>query len=156
MRSGMVVFVQVGESGEAIGGDFLGLTATIHLRIDGQGAASHRDDLALEGDDVASEDWELEIDAVKHKKNGVLRINILCYSKIGTLQEPLGATACKEGLVVVEVGEFDESLGIGCFHQFSVFSYSVVIASEAWHSRVQAFPLDCFVVPPRNDASRLY
>ena len=74
------------------------------------------DDLALEGDDVACKNRELEVDAVKHEQDGVFGINILCHCKIGAFQQVLGTTASKKGLMVVEVGEFDESLGIGCFH----------------------------------------
>lgn len=107
MRLGMVVLVQIREGGEAIGGNLFGLTATVHLGVDRQGAAPHRDDLALEGDDVARENRELEVDAMQHKQNGVFRINILRHSEIRTLQEILGATTSEEGLVVVEVGEFD-------------------------------------------------
>ena len=103
----MVVFVQIGESGETVGSDFLRFAAAVHLRVDGQGAASHRDDLALESNDVARENRELEVDAMEHQKDGVLRVNILRHSEIGAFQEILGATTCKESLVVVKVGEFD-------------------------------------------------
>ena len=104
---GMVVFVQVGEGGEAVGGDFFWLAAAVHFRVNGQGAATYGDDFALKSDDVAGENRELEVDAVEDEKNGVFRINILRHSEIGTLQEPLRATACEKGLVVVEVSEFD-------------------------------------------------
>ncbi len=103
----MVILVQVGERGEAVGGDFFRLAAAVHFCVNGQCAATHGDDLALESDDVASENRELEINAVEDEQNGVLRINILRHSEIGTFQEILGATTCKEGLVMVEVGEFD-------------------------------------------------
>ena len=103
----MVVFVQIREGGEAVGGDFFGLPAAVHFCVDGQGAAPGGDYLALIGDDVARENRELEVDAVEHQKDGVLRVNILRYSKIGTFQEILGATTCEESLMVVEVGEFD-------------------------------------------------
>lgn len=102
-----MVFVQVGESGEAIGGDFFGFAAAVHFRVNGQCAATHGDDFALESDDVASKNRELEIDAVEDKKDGVFRINILRHSEIGTFQEILGTATCEESLVVVEVGEFD-------------------------------------------------
>lgn len=107
MRTGMVVFVQVGEGGEAVGGDFFRFAAAVHFCVNGQCAATHGDDLALEGDDVACENRELEVDAVEHQKDGILCINVLRHSEIGTFQEILGATTCEEGLVVVEVGEFD-------------------------------------------------
>ena len=111
-----MVFIQIGESGEAISGDFFGFAAAVHFRVNGQGAATHGDDFALEGNDVARENRELEIDAMEHKQDGVFRINILRHSEIRTLQEILGATTCKKSLVVVEVGEFDQSLGISGFH----------------------------------------
>ena len=107
MGLGMVVLVEIGECGEAVGGDFFGFAATIHFCVNRQGAASSGDYLALEGDDVARENRELEIDAVEHQKDGILRVNVLRHSEIGTLQEILGASTCKKGLVVVEVGEFD-------------------------------------------------
>ena len=107
VRARMVVFVQIGEGGETIGGDFFGLTAAVHFCVDGQGAATHGDDFALESDNVAGENRELEINAMKDEKNGVLRINILRHSEIGTLQEPLRTTTREKGLVMVEVGEFD-------------------------------------------------
>ena len=103
----MVVFVEIREGGEAVGGDFFGLAAAVHFRVNRQSAATHGDDLALEGDNVARENRELEVDAVEHQKDGVLCINILSHSEIGTFQEILGATTCKKGLMVVEVGEFD-------------------------------------------------
>lgn len=80
-----MVFVQIGKGGEAISSDFFGLTAAVHLRVDRQGAAAHGNDLALEGDDVAGKDGELEVDAVEHEKDCVFRVNILRHSKIGTL-----------------------------------------------------------------------
>ena len=107
VRARMVVFVQIGEGGETIGGDFFGLAAAVHFCVDGQGAAPGGDYLALESDNVTCENREFEIDAVENEQNGVLRINILRHSEIGTFQEILGATTCKEGLVMVEVGEFD-------------------------------------------------
>lgn len=67
MRLGVVVLIQIGEGGEAIGGSLFRLAAAVHLGIDGKGRAPHVDHLALEGDDVASEDGKLEIDAVKHQ-----------------------------------------------------------------------------------------
>ena len=103
----MMVFVEVGECGKAIGGDLFRFAAAVHFGVDCQSAATNRDDFAFEGDDVARENRELEVDAVEYKQDGVFRINILCYSKIRTLQEPLGATTCEKGLMVVEVGEFD-------------------------------------------------
>ena len=107
VRARMVVFVQIGESGKAVGGDFFGLAAAVHFCVNRQSAASSGDYLALEGDDVACENRELEVDAVEDEKDSVLRINILRHSEIGTLQEPLGATPREKGLVMVEVGEFD-------------------------------------------------
>lgn len=120
----MVVLIQIGEGGKAVGGDSLGLAAAVHFGIDGQRAASHRDDLALESDNITCKNRELEVDAMEHEQDGILRVNILRHSEIGTLQEPLRATAREEGLVVVEVGEFDESLGISSFH-IQLFSCSV-------------------------------
>ena len=111
----MVVLIQIRESGKAVSGDPFGLATAIHFRVNSQGAAAHGDDFALEGDDVARENRELEVDAVEHQKDGILRVNILRHSEIGTFQEILGTTTCKESLMVVEVGEFDESLGISCF-----------------------------------------
>ena len=70
---------------QAIGSDFLWLTAAVHLRVDRQRATTHRDDLALESDNVAGKDREFEVDAVEHEKDSVLCVNILCYSKIRTL-----------------------------------------------------------------------
>ena len=84
MWLGMVILVQIGESGEAVGGDFFGLTAAIHFCVDRQSAATHRDDFALEGNDVARENRELEIDAMEHQQDGVLCVNILRHSEIGT------------------------------------------------------------------------
>ena len=105
--TGMMVFVQVREGGETVGGDFFGLAAAVHFCVDGQGTATGGDYLALESDNVAGENREFEIDAVENEQNGVLRINILRHSEIGTLQEPLRTTTREKGLVVVEVGEFD-------------------------------------------------
>lgn len=116
--TGMVVFVQIGESGEAVGGDFFGFAAAVHLRVNRQCAATNGDDFALEGDDVARKNRELEVDAMEDEKNGVFRVNILRHSEIRTFQKILGTTTCEESLVMVEVGEFDQSLGIGCFHIF--------------------------------------
>ena len=84
-----MVFVQVGEGGEAVGGDFFRLAAAVHFCVDGQGAASSSDYLALIGDNVARENRELEVDAVEHQKDGILRVNVLRHSEIGTLQEIL-------------------------------------------------------------------
>ena len=112
VRLAVVVLVEVGEGGEAVGSHFLRLTAAVHLGVDGQGAAPHMDDLALEGDDVARENRELEVDAVEYQKDGVLRVNILRHSEIGTFQDILGATTCEEGLVMIQVSELDKSLGI--------------------------------------------
>ena len=103
----MVVFIKIGEGGKAVGGDFFGFAAAIHFCVNRQGAAPGGDYLALESDNVTCENRELEIDAVEHQKDGIFRINILRHSEIGTFQEILGATTCKESLVVVEVGEFD-------------------------------------------------
>ena len=107
MGLGMVVFVQIGEGGEAVGGDFFGFAAAVHFCVNRQGAAACGDYLALVGDDVARENRELEVDAVKHQKNGVLRVNVLRHSEIGAFQKILGTTTSKKSLVVVEVGEFD-------------------------------------------------
>ena len=82
---GVVVLVQIGESGETVGGGLFGLAAAVHLGIDGEGGAPCVDHLALEGDDVAGEDGEFEIDAVEHQQHGVFGVNILGHSKIGTL-----------------------------------------------------------------------
>ena len=107
---GVVVLVQIGESGETVGGGLFGLAAAVHLGIDGEGGAPCVDHLALEGDDVAGEDGKLEVDAVKHQKHGVFGVNILGHGEIGAFQEPLGTSSGEEGLVVVEVGEFDQTL----------------------------------------------
>ena len=80
----MVVFIQIGESGEAVGGDFFGLTAAVHFRVDRQSASTDIHDLALESDDVARENRELEINAMEDEKDGVLCVNILRHSEIGT------------------------------------------------------------------------
>ena len=85
MRFGMVVFVQVGEGGKAVGGDFLGFAAAVHFCIHSQGAATYGDDLALESDDVTSENRELEVDAMEHQQDGILCVNILRHSEIRTL-----------------------------------------------------------------------
>lgn len=110
MGFGVVVLVQVGESGEAVSCGLLGLAAAVHLGIDGEGGAPYMDHLALEGDDVAGEDGELEVDAVKHQQDRVLGVNILRHGEIRAFQEPLGASSGEEGLVVVEVGELDQTL----------------------------------------------
>ena len=81
----MVVFIQIGEGSEAVGSDFFGLATTVHFCIYRQCTAAHGDDLALEGNDVASKNRELEVDAMKHKQDGILRVNILRHSEIGTL-----------------------------------------------------------------------
>lgn len=107
VRARMVVFVQIGESGKAVGGDFFGFATAVHLRVNRQCAATHGDDLALESDNVAGKNRELEVNAVEDKKDGVFRINILRHSEIGTFQEILGTATCEESLVVVEVGKFD-------------------------------------------------
>ena len=102
-----MVFIQVRESGEAVGGDFFGFAAAVHFRVDRQSASTDIHDLALESDDVARENRELEVDAVEDKKDSVFRINVLRHSEIRTFQKILGATTCEESLVMVEVGEFD-------------------------------------------------
>lgn len=107
MGLGAMVFVQVGEGGEAVGGRLFGFTAAVHLGVDGEGALACVDHLALEGDDVASEDRELEIDAMEYQQDGVLGVNILSHGEIRALQKPFGASASEEGLMMVEVGEFD-------------------------------------------------
>ena len=103
----MVVLVQIGEGCEAIGGDFFGFAAAVHLCINRQCAAANGNDFTLESDNVAGKNRELEVDAVEDEKNGVFRINILSYSEIGTFQEILRTATCEKSLVVVEVGEFD-------------------------------------------------
>ena len=110
MGPGVMVLVQIGEGGEAIGGGLLWLTAAIHLGVNGEGAASCVDHLALEGDDVTGKNGKLEVDAVQHEQNRVLGVDILCHGKIGALQEPLGTSSGKKGLMVVEVGELDQAL----------------------------------------------
>jgi len=107
MRFAVVILIEVGEGRETIGSNLFGFSAAVHLRVNRQGATTYMDDLALESDDVAREDGELEVNAVQYEQNGVLGVNILRHSEIGTLQEVLGAATCEEGLVVVEVGEFD-------------------------------------------------
>lgn len=110
MRLGVVVLIQIGEGGEAVGCGLLGLATPIHFCIYGEGGSSGMDHLALEGDDVAGKDRELEVDAMQHQQHGVLGVDILGHGEIGTLQEPLGTSSGEEGLVVVEVGEFDQAL----------------------------------------------
>ncbi len=83
--TGMMVLIQIGESGEAIGGNLFGFATAVHLRVNRQSATTHRNDFTLERDDVAREDRELEVDAVKHEKNGVFCVNILRHSEIRTL-----------------------------------------------------------------------
>ena len=107
MGLGVVVFIKIGESGEAVGGDFFGLAAAVHFCVNRQGAAPGGDYLALESDNVTCENRELEIDAMEDKKDSVFRVNILRHSEIRTFQKILGATTCEESLVMVEVGEFD-------------------------------------------------
>ena len=106
----MMVLVQIGERGEAVGGHFFGFATAVHLGVDRQSAAPHVDDLAFEGDDVARENREFEIDAMQHKEDSVFGVNVLCHGKIGAFQKPFGASASEEGLMMVEVGKFDESL----------------------------------------------
>ena len=110
MRLGVVVLVKVGESGKAVGSGLFRFATAVHLGLDGEGGASRMDHLAFKGDDVARKDGELEVDAVEHEQDGVLRVNILRYGEIGAFQKPLGASSSKEGLMVVEVGEFDQTL----------------------------------------------
>ena len=105
--TGMVVFIQIGEGGETVGGDFFGLAAAVHFGVNGQGTTANGNDFALESDDVAGENREFKINAVEDEQDGVFRVNILRHSKIGTFQEILGAATCEKSLVVVEVGEFD-------------------------------------------------
>ena len=116
MRLGMMVFIEIGEGGETVSGNFFGFAAAIHFRINSKCAATHGNDLALEGDNVTRENRELEVDAMEHEKDCILRVNILRHSEIGTFQEILGATTCEESLVMDEVGELNLSLGIRCFH----------------------------------------
>ena len=107
MRLAAVVLVEIGEGGKAVGGDFLRLAAAVHLGVDRQRAASHMDDLALEGDDVARKNREFEVDAVKHQQDGVFGVDVLRHSEIRALEEILRATTRKEGLMVVKVGKLD-------------------------------------------------
>ena len=110
VRLGVMVLVKVGEGCKAVGSGLFRFTTAVHLGIDGEGRASRMDHLAFEGDDVACKDGELEVDAVEYEQDGVLRVNILRYGEIGALQKPFGASSSKEGLMVVEVGEFDQTL----------------------------------------------
>lgn len=82
MRLGMVVFVEIREGGESVGGDFFRLAAAIHLGVNRQCGTSCSDDFALEGDDVAGKNRELEVNAMKHEKYRVFGVNILSHSKI--------------------------------------------------------------------------
>ena len=82
MGLGMVVFSEIGESGETVGGDFFGFAAAVHLCVDGQSAAPCGDYLAFVGDDVARENRELEVDAVEYEKDSILCVNILRHSEI--------------------------------------------------------------------------
>lgn len=107
MGLGVVVLIEIGEGGEAIGSGLFGFATPVHLGIDGECRAPGVDHLTLKGDDVAGEDGKLEVDAVKHQQDGVFGVNVLCHSKIRAFQEPLGASSREEGLMVVEVGEFD-------------------------------------------------
>ena len=107
MRLAVMVLIKIGEGGKAVGGDFFRLAAAVHLRVNRQRAAPDMDDLALVSDNVAREDRKLEIDAVEYEQDGILGVNILRHSEIGTLQKLFGATTCKKGLVMVQVGEFD-------------------------------------------------
>ena len=106
----VMVLVEIGERGKAVGGHFLRFAAAVHFGVDRQSAAPHVDDLAFEGDDVARENREFEIDAMQHEEDGVFGVNVLCHGEIGAFQKPFGASAREEGLMMVEVGEFDESL----------------------------------------------
>lgn len=106
----VMVLVEIGEGGKAVGSHFFGFAAAVHLGVDRQSAATHMDDLAFEGDNVACENREFEIDAMQHEKDGVFGVDVLCHSEIGAFQEPLGASAREEGLVMVKVSKFDESL----------------------------------------------
>ena len=106
----VMVLVEIGERGKAVGGHFLRFAAAVHFGVDRQSAAPHMDDLAFEGDDVARENREFEIDAMQHEEDSVFGVNILCHGEIGAFQKPFGASAREEGLMMVEVGEFDESL----------------------------------------------
>ena len=107
MGLGVMVLVQIREGGKAVSGCFFRFAAPIHLCIYGEGRAPHVDHLALESDDIASEDGELEVDAVEHQQDRVLGVNILRHGEIGAFQEPLGAPSGEEGLVVVQIGELD-------------------------------------------------
>ena len=110
MGPGTVVLIQIREGGESVGSGPLRFAAAVHFGIDREGALARVDYLALESDDVTGENRELEVDAVQHEQDGVLGVNILSYGKIGAFQEPLGASPGKESLVVVEVGQLDQTL----------------------------------------------
>ena len=106
----VMVLVEIGERGKAVGGHFLRFAAAVHFGVDRQSAAPHMDDLAFESDDVARKNRELEVDAMQYKQYSIFCVNILCHSEVGTFQKPFGATAREEGLMVVEVGKFDKTL----------------------------------------------
>lgn len=106
----MMVLIQIREGGESVGGDLLRLTAAVHLGIDGQCAFPCVDHLAFESDNVTGENGELEVDAVEHQQNGILGVDILCHGEIGAFQKPFGASSSEEGLMVVQVSEFDQTL----------------------------------------------
>ena len=101
------------------------LAATVHLGVDCQCGAACSDDFALEGHDVASENRELEVDAVKHQQDSVFGVNILSYSKIRALQKIFRAAACEKSLVMVQVGEFYQSLRKCCFHFLKKFDAKI-------------------------------
>ena len=81
---GMMVFIEIREGSEAISSDLFRLTAAVHSCINGEGAAPCSNHLALVCDDIASENRELEIDAVEYEQDSILRVNILRHSEIGT------------------------------------------------------------------------
>ena len=110
MGPGVMAFVQIGESGKAVGCGLLRLPAAVHLGIDGQCAFPCVDHLAFESDNVTGENGKLEVDAMEHQQNGILGVDILCHGEIGAFQKPLGASSSKEGLMVVQVSEFDQTL----------------------------------------------
>ena len=141
-----MILIQIGEGGKSVGGDLLGLTAAVHLGVDGEGAATCVDDLALVGDDVAGKDGELEIDAMKHQQDRVFGVDILRDGEIGTLQEPLRAPPGEEGLMMVQVGKLDQTLGIGGFHCV------IVCFGLLFHDFLRAFVAGDGVDPTREMA----
>ena len=110
VRLGVMILIEIREGGEAVGGNLTRLAAAVHLGVDSQGGASSCYDFAFISYYISCENRELEVDAMEHQKHCVFGVNILSHSEIRALQEIFRTAACEKCLMMVQVGEFYQTL----------------------------------------------